>query len=135
MLWGGAAALKISRNTKVPFVLSNIYGSLLFVPARLRSYKARQDPPGAFSRKAMNSIDHIDPARTRLLYLYGKDDKLIYASDIESHIAESRERGWEVDVERFDGSQHVGHMRKYPERYWDAICDSWNQAISQQPQQ
>lgn len=134
VLWGGAAALKISRDTPIPFVLANIYSSVLFVPARLRSFRVGQDPPGAWSRKAMNSADYIDPSKTRFLYLYGKDDPLIHASDIESHLAESKERGWEVDVERFDGTSHVGHMRKYPERYWGAVRDSWNQAVAHQPQ-
>lgn len=131
MLWGGAAALKISRNTHNPFIVAHAYSSLRFIPARVRSFMVHQDPPGAWSRKAMNSTDYISPARTRFLYLYGKNDTLIRASDIESHIAQSKERGWQVDAERFDGTQHVSHMRDYPDRYWDAVRDSWNSAVAQ----
>ncbi|KAJ6437838.1 PaxU [Purpureocillium lavendulum] len=86
-----------------------------------------RESAGAWSRRAVN--DEAYEARgARKLYLYSKEDDLISWEDIEAHVAETRERGWEADTELFEGSGHVGHMRRHPQQYWATIRASWERA-------
>mgnify|MGYP001561585063 CR=1 FL=1 len=59
------------------------------------------------------------------LYIYGPDDKLILSEEIEEHVAEVKIKGIEVRTERFEGTQHVAHLRGGSERYWGAVKDVW----------
>ncbi|UNI18176.1 hypothetical protein JDV02_004460 [Purpureocillium takamizusanense] len=86
-----------------------------------------RESAGAWSRRAVNDGAYEAPA-ARKLYLYSREDDLIAWEDVEAHAAEARERGWEPDVELFEGSGHVGHMRRHPRQYWGAIRASWEKA-------
>jgi pimeloyl-ACP methyl ester carboxylesterase len=86
-----------------------------------------QDSPAVFSSRAINDPD-LEALAARRLCLYGPGDEIIAASAIEAHSAAARAKGYKVDLESFDGSGHVGHMRAYPERYWGAIKDAWEKA-------
>ncbi|KAL8281251.1 hypothetical protein RQP46_006285 [Phenoliferia psychrophenolica] len=59
------------------------------------------------------------------LYIYGPNDQLIPSVDIEEHVAEVKSTGVEVRMERFEGTQHVAHLRGGSDRYWGAVKDIW----------
>lgn len=59
----------------------------------------------------------------RRCYMYSDGDRLIDCKDVETHAAEAEASGWKVRREKFQGSQHVGHMRVDPERYWGIVTD------------
>jgi len=63
-------------------------------------------------------------------YIYSKEDELIDWRDVERHGEEAVERlgggGGRVRMERFEGSQHVAHLRKDGERYGRVIRELWD---------
>lgn len=63
------------------------------------------------------------------LYLYSKEDEIIWWEDLEQAVAKVRELGWKTDLEMFEGSPHVGHMRLHPEQYWNKIVECWRLAL------
>lgn len=70
--------------------------------------------------------------RVPRLYLYSKGDELVSWEDVEEHVAVARGRGYKCFVERFEESPHVGHMRRYPERYWGAIKRAWESSVEEE---
>jgi hypothetical protein len=63
------------------------------------------------------------------LFLYSKEDDLIWWEDLEEQAANARSKGYTTVLERFEGSPHVGHMRAHPEQYWSTILRCWKQAM------
>lgn len=61
----------------------------------------------------------------RRVYLYSREDEMIYWGDVEKHANESKEVGFKVSKERFEGSQHVAHARLDGNRYWGAVKGLW----------
>lgn len=59
------------------------------------------------------------------LYVYSSEDAVILAPDVEEHAAEAEAKGLRVQRAMFEGSAHVGHMRKEPERYWELVATAW----------
>ena len=43
--------------------------------------------------------------------------------------AHAKVLGYSIDLEMFEGSSHVGHMRLHPEQYWNKVAGSWKQAM------
>ncbi|KAB5528039.1 hypothetical protein GE09DRAFT_975575 [Coniochaeta sp. 2T2.1] len=71
---------------------------------------------------------HNTPAlvrEVRRTYVYSDEDATIPAWGIEAHAAQARERGFDVRLEKFEGSEHVAHMRHDPERYWRIARETW----------
>lgn len=58
-------------------------------------------------------------------YIYSEVDELVDYRDIEDHAAAAHEAGYVTRLEKFSGSQHVGHVRVDQERYWSIVRDSW----------
>jgi hypothetical protein len=68
------------------------------------------------------------PARqseVRRTYVYGPADRLVDWRDVEAHAQEAAEQGFCVRRERFDGSEHVAHVRLDGERYWRVVRETW----------
>ncbi|GKT51587.1 transport and Golgi organization protein 2 [Colletotrichum spaethianum] len=65
----------------------------------------------------------------RRAYLYSKEDEMIHWSDVERHAKESKEVGFQVRAERFDGSQHVAHAKLNPSRYWSVVKELWDEDL------
>ena len=76
-----------------------------------------------------NPLPWITPSTPRL-YIYSSSDKITLHPAIEAHIAQAKQAGLNVMAEKFEGSSHVGHMRKDPERYWEAVKRLWRAATS-----
>ncbi|EQK99420.1 hypothetical protein G6O67_008881 [Ophiocordyceps sinensis] len=83
---------------------------------------------GCWSRRAANN-EKYEAKEARRLYMYSKEDDIIPWDEIELHLAEARDRGWEAEAELFHGSGHVGHMRQSPEQYWTAVGSAWRRAV------
>ncbi|KAI0786040.1 hypothetical protein C8Q75DRAFT_299663 [Abortiporus biennis] len=66
---------------------------------------------------------------TPRLYIYSDSDKMIPSSAVDEHIAEAKQMGLNARGEFFQGSEHVAHGRRYPERYWEAIQSLWREAL------
>jgi hypothetical protein len=68
---------------------------------------------------------HNDRARNskevRRVYVYSPIDALIDWRDVERHADEARTKGFEVKLEKFEGSAHVAHLRKDEGRYWGIV--------------
>lgn len=127
--WGRAMAIGTAAYFPWPFALTQaLWAGVLVINGGV-SWLIGRPHPGALARERSNHPDyHYNGARR--LYLYSQSDDLINYADIEGHIAETRDQGIaEVDVRLFEGTNHVGHMRKFPEEYWGAIKASWLRAI------
>ncbi|SCV70749.1 BQ2448_3511 [Microbotryum intermedium] len=62
------------------------------------------------------------------LYLYSETDKLIPAHHVEANAQRARQQGGRVTMLKFDGTEHVNHARKEPEKYWGAVKELWEGA-------
>ena len=129
--WSRAMALGPARLFPWPFVVTqSIMAVFLLMYSAFEAVIAGRESAGAWSRKAANNPEY-EVKDARKLYMYSKEDDLIGWEDIEAHAAETRQLGWDADVEVFQGSGHVGHMRMHGEQYWAAIAKSWQSAIAE----
>jgi hypothetical protein len=62
---------------------------------------------------------------TRRCYIYSAEDDTIGWKDVEDHARQAEASGWSVTVVKFNGSQHVAHLRQDPIKYWQAIESAW----------
>ena len=125
--WARAMALAVAAWFPWPFaVTQGILAACLFLLGFVERVTGR-DSAGAWGWKVAND-EGLELRSARRLYLYSAEDEIIDSKDVERHAAEARQLGWEADTELFHGSNHVGHMRKAPEQYWNAIKASWELA-------
>lgn len=82
----------------------------------------RRADPISEMRVTLNNPKFIDQSGRRI-YVYSKEDALVDWRDIGAHLVESEEGGLKVQGERFTGSDHVGHARVSPLRYWNIVQD------------
>jgi hypothetical protein len=61
----------------------------------------------------------------RRTYIYSEDDEMVDWHDVEAHAAEAAKLGCNVRLEKFVGSKHVAHARLDPDRYWNAVKETW----------
>ncbi|KAJ5295313.1 hypothetical protein N7508_010134 [Penicillium antarcticum] len=89
------------------------------------------EPSGVWANRVMTdkSITSTDSHR---LYLYSMEDEIIGWKDLEENVAGVKALGWPVELEMFEGSSHVGHMRLHPEQYWNKVLSAWKQAVADQ---
>ncbi|KFY19870.1 hypothetical protein V491_04154 [Pseudogymnoascus sp. VKM F-3775] len=58
-------------------------------------------------------------------YIYSDGDEVVLDRDVEEHAREAERNGLSVEMVKFDGTSHVGHMRSDPARYWGIVKRSW----------
>ena len=127
--WSRAMALGTAGFFPWPFVMTQSIWAFFLLISGTHGAIIGRESAGEWSRKAaLNEAWQTKSARK--LYMYSKEDDLIRWQDIEEHVAETREMGWQADVEVFEGSGHVGHMRMHGEQYWAAINASWVRALA-----
>jgi len=66
-----------------------------------------------------------DVKTTPRMYIYSKVDKIAEPAKIKAHLEEAERKGFDVRVEIYETTGHVGHARKDPERYWGAVRGLW----------
>ncbi|KAH7152858.1 hypothetical protein EDB81DRAFT_435889 [Dactylonectria macrodidyma] len=126
--WSRAMTLGTAAWFPWPFfVTQGIWASTLLVTIAY-GWMMGTEAPAAFSMRAIDDGTFEDQS-SRRLYLYSKEDDLIFFQDIESYRAAATQNGVKTDAEVFEGSGHVGHMRTFPEKYWNAIQESWERAV------
>ncbi|KIW00154.1 uncharacterized protein PV09_08330 [Verruconis gallopava] len=61
------------------------------------------------------------PTSAPRVYIYSKTDRMVGWKDVEYNANLAKENGYSVRTERYENTEHVGHLRKDPERYWEAV--------------
>ncbi|KAF1820771.1 uncharacterized protein K489DRAFT_411984 [Dissoconium aciculare CBS 342.82] len=83
-------------------------------------------PPPAAAASAQGVRSSRSSRGRRRTYVYSREDEMIGWRDVEEHAGEAAgEGGFTVELVRFEGSAHVGHLRRDPERYWRTIEGVW----------
>jgi len=122
--WSYAMALGTAGWFPWPFgVTQGIWGAFLCANRFFDGMSGRESPP-VFSVRILKE-EEFKVKSSQSLFLYSKEDDLIFWKDIEEHMAKAREAGYHGEGVMFEGSGHVGHMRKHPEQYWDSIRAAW----------
>ena len=61
----------------------------------------------------------------RRVYIFSEADKLCPSSAVEAHAADAKTQGFDVQLERFEGSEgHIAHMRTDADRYWRIVQET-----------
>lgn len=69
---------------------------------------------------------------TKRVYMYSEIDDMVPWHDIEDHAAEARRIGFNVELEKFERSEHVAHARVgNGGRYWQIVEQLWNDSVGQ----
>ncbi|KAK0742572.1 hypothetical protein B0T21DRAFT_328495 [Apiosordaria backusii] len=133
--WSRAMAIGASRVLPfVPFIFIQTLAALFLATLHGVGQIMGATSAAAFSVTAVNDPTLSDTSSKRL-YLYSKEDDIIHWEDIEKHAADARSKGWDVSAETFEGTPHVGHMKAYPDKYWNAISTAWKDAVKKRQQQ
>lgn len=74
--------------------------------------------------RELNDEDMFDNGVPRV-YLYSRADQMVGWEEVEGHAAVARSTGWDVEIVRFEGSAHCGHVREDKGRYWGAVLEAW----------
>jgi Eukaryotic protein of unknown function (DUF829) len=77
------------------------------------------------AREEINNADFISKDVLRI-YLYSVVDEMVPWEDVEEHSKEARELGWDVNMVKFQGSEHCAHIREDEQKYWSSITDVWS---------
>jgi hypothetical protein len=80
---------------------------------RLENFMAR-------TRRELNDST-LFPVQAKRAYLYSEGDAMVGWRDVEFSGKDAKEKGWDVRMEKFEGSKHVGHMVVDPGRDWGAV--------------
>lgn len=83
-------------------------------------------------RQAMNS-QTIMGTEIKRCYMYSEVDPMVWWQDIEDHAQEAVERGFVVQLEKFEGTGHCAHVRLGGGmRYWAIVNTLWQATQVQQ---
>lgn len=96
----------------------------------LLEFMIGRDNASISSYRILNDPSYATRAARRL-YLYSKEDDVIPWEHVVKHGAEAEKEGYTISETVFDGSTHVGHMRKFPQEYWTAIAKAWRESNGQ----
>lgn len=126
--WSRAMAVGTAKYFPWPFVVTHgLWYAFLWANWAWEWMKG-SEPSGVWATRVM--LDkNIASGEAPRLYLYSKEDEIIWWEDLEQAVAKVRELGWKTDLEMFEGSPHVGHMRLHPEQYWNKIVECWRLAL------
>jgi hypothetical protein len=129
-VWRWSSALTIPAPSWLPAGVVRAFWLFFLTCASVIGWVTRIKSVGLLFRSGI-----VDPKLTAVkakrLYIYSKADQLVGWRDVEEHIADSRREGYDCSVEVFEGSEHVSHMRMFPERYWGVIKKAWDEAMAE----
>jgi hypothetical protein len=124
----GPGLLHMSRSVAVvsvgmPYMQRMIATPFLYVLSALWSVAVvlglLDDSLGKWFRSHNDEVGNVNEIRR--VYVYSHDDEIIDYRDVERHAAEAKASGFEVELERYEGSAHVAHLRKDEGRYWGFV--------------
>lgn len=126
LTYGLPKALVIRQITYALLVMM-VWGSWI-----VRRLMLRMEDPFAFTRRATLDKELVIAALRKKetegkedviksCYIYSESDDLVPWTDVEEHAAMAVTKGRKVELEKFKGSPHVGHMRQDPEKYWAIV--------------
>ena len=70
--------------------------------------------------------DKSNIRETRRVYIYSDTDNMVHWQEVEDHAGEAKEKGFDVQMEKFKGSGHAAHVRiGGGERYWNIVKSHW----------
>ncbi|KKF94699.1 hypothetical protein CFO_g2921 [Ceratocystis platani] len=125
--WSRAMALGTAAFFPWPFfVTQGIWGLFLAVNEFGHWIAGAETAPVTAARLTVDE-EFTDKNMVKL-FMYSKEDEIIYWEDVEAAMAHSLQKGYKVESEIFTGSGHVGHMRQSPEKYWKLIQETWEKA-------
>lgn len=105
-------------------VLGFVFGFILSV-IHLGSFLLPGPDTLEVVRRELNSTSGTVKGARRC-YVYSDTDDIILKEDVEDHAKEAEEKGWAVDLVKFQGSTHVGHFKHDPKQYLEAIERTWS---------
>jgi hypothetical protein len=79
----------------------------------------------------LSLLAHNDPERAReavRVYIYSPVDRVIPPKAVENHADEALSKGFRVHRELFLDTDHVAHAKKYSDRYWSIVAQTWQGA-------
>ncbi|KAI1848251.1 hypothetical protein JX265_004200 [Neoarthrinium moseri] len=127
--WSRAMAIGAASWFPGPLFIMQAFAIIFLLVTHGVMFALGHSSPAVFSTKAINNPELEDKAAARL-YLYSKSDEIINWEAVEEHAAEAKGKGFQVDLERFEETPHVGHLRAHPEKYWAAVRGAWHRASS-----
>ncbi|UZP38350.1 hypothetical protein NXS19_006166 [Fusarium pseudograminearum] len=75
--------------------------------------------------KTHNEVEGKKERELRRSYIYSDKDDLVLPADVEMQASQAVELGFNVRMEKFNGSKHVAHARHDDERYWGIVQRTW----------
>lgn len=126
--WSQAMAVGTAKFFPWPFVITQgLWYAFLWANWAWECLRG-SEPAGVWANRVMNDGSIISTESSRL-YLYSKEDEIIGWKDLEENVAQAKTLGYRIELEMFEGSSHVGHMRLHPEQYWNKVSSCWKQAL------
>ncbi|KAI1409263.1 DUF829-domain-containing protein [Hypoxylon sp. FL1857] len=127
--WSRAMALGSAKYFPWPFIVTQkMWWAVLYAVHYLERAIGKEHS-GVYSIKAFLNHGMATPRAPRL-YMYSKEDDLIWWEDVEAQAAIAKSKGYMTVLEMFEDSPHVGHMRRHPDQYWGAIERCWKDAMA-----
>ncbi|KAJ5217917.1 DUF829-domain-containing protein [Penicillium cinerascens] len=127
--WSRAMALGTSMYFPWLFGITQALWYIVLWGHRVWEWIRGIEPSGIWANRILNDTA-VSPIETHRLYLYSKEDDIIWWEDLVQNVVQARNLGYKADLEMFKGSPHVGHMRLHPEQYWNVIFNAWKKAWS-----
>ncbi|CAI7638413.1 unnamed protein product [Penicillium glandicola] len=128
--WSRAMAVGTAKFFPWPFIVTHGLWYVFLWANYLWEILRGAVPSGVWADRIINDKSCVTTDSSRV-YLYSKEDEIIGYKDLEENVAHAKTLGYSVDLEMFEGSPHVGHMRLHPEQYWNKVSSSWKQAIEE----
>ncbi|KAL5621308.1 hypothetical protein BROUX41_006778 [Berkeleyomyces rouxiae] len=126
--WSRAMALGTAGFFPWPFfVTQGIWGVFLAFNEFGHWALGAETAPATAAR--LTSDTNYSDKRMTKLFMYSKEDEIIYWEDVEAAIAVCQQHGFKTEAEIFGGTGHVGHMRQSPEKYWKTVEATWEKAM------
>ncbi|KAK0614367.1 hypothetical protein B0T14DRAFT_499652 [Immersiella caudata] len=122
--YGAISASLPSRNLQLLLAPVVHFWCLLWF-LQHRVFDTRGGGPLGRIAAAHNEREGRAEGEVRRGYAYSEGDQFVGWRDVEWHGEEARRRGFEVAMEKFEGSGHVNHARVDAERYWGLVRWAW----------
>ena len=115
-------AQKVIDSSVQNFPLRMILRSLVSITIVLIKTSAYIHRKGDAAQVFWSNMLESDLCR-RQVFVYSSVDKITVAEKLTDFIEARRKQGIDITVLKFDDSDHVLHMKKYPEEYKEKILD------------